>query len=149
MSRSPASQHRLYFLLQRTAHALKVDADTRLKSASGLTTAQVAALNLIAERAPVAQNVIARELNQKESAITAMVKRLEAQGLLTKRRASHDDRAWALEPSPAGLAALNAAKPAFNEINTMIDENTSRTEARQMARVLTGILGAIEQDPRR
>ena len=144
--RSPASRNRLYFLLQRTAHVLKVNADARLKSECGLTTAQVAALNLIAERAPVAQNAIARELGQKESAITAMVKRLETQGLLTKHRAPHDDRAWALEPTAAGLEALKAAKPAFAEINRIIDENMSPATASAMAKGLAGVLQALAED---
>lgn len=144
--RSPASRNRLYFLLQRTAHVLKVNADARLKSECGLTTAQVAALNLIAERAPVAQNAIARELGQKESAITAMVKRLETQGLLTKHRAPHDDRAWALEPTATGLAALKAARPAFHEINRIMDQSMSALETKAVAGALVTILSRLEQD---
>lgn len=144
MTRSPASQNRLYFLLQRTAHALKVRADTDLKETCGLTTAQIAALNLINERAPVAQNVIARELRQKESAITAMVKRLETRGLIKKKKSADDDRAWALEPTDKGRDALTAAAPAFQDINAILDDHVSATQAKALASALTQILATLE-----
>ncbi len=148
MTPSPASQSRLYFLLQRTAHALKVRADTDLKDASGLTTAQIAALNLIKERAPVAQNVIARELRQKESAITAMVKRLETHGLIKKKKSADDDRAWALEPTKKGIQALEAATPAFLEINALLDEHIPPSQAKTIALALTEILNSLDDAPR-
>jgi DNA-binding MarR family transcriptional regulator len=147
MTRSPASQNRLYFLLQRTAHALKVRADTDLKDACGLTTAQIAALNLINERAPVAQNVIARELRQKESAITAMVKRLESRGLIKKKRSADDDRAWALEPTKKGMEALTAATPAFLEINALLDQHIPSSQAKTIAAALTEILNSLDNGP--
>lgn len=147
MPHSPASQNRLYFLLQRTAHALKVRADTDLKDTCGLTTAQIAALNLINERAPVAQNVIARELRQKESAITAMVKRLEARGLVKKRKSAEDDRAWALEPTAQGKASLKAAAPAFENINAILDEHVSASQAKALGKALTQILTSLEDTP--
>ncbi len=124
-------------------------ADTDLKDASGLTTAQIAALNLINERAPVAQNVIARELRQKESAITAMVKRLETRGLIAKEKSSDDDRAWSLAPTPKGMEALTAATPAFQDINAILDEHFSKAQAGVVARALTQILDTLEDTPNR
>lgn len=147
MPHSPASQNRLYFLLQRTAHALKVRADNDLKDACGLTTAQIAALNLINERAPVAQNVIARELRQKESAITAMVKRLEERGLIRKQKSANDDRAWALEATQQGKASLMHAAPAFEDINAILDTHVSPTQAKAFGKALTQILETLEDRP--
>ncbi|MEP0070728.1 MarR family transcriptional regulator [Pyruvatibacter sp.] len=147
MPKSPASQNRLYFLLQRTAHALKVRADTDLKNTCGLTTAQIAALNLINERAPVAQNVIARELRQKESAITAMVKRLETRGLIKKKKSAEDDRAWALEPTKKGIGALADAAPAFLEINALIDQHVPSSQAKTVGTALLKILNSLEDTP--
>jgi len=140
MTRSPASAHKLYFLTQRVAHVLKTCADAELAAAANLTTAQAATLAVIAERAPVAQNEVARELQQNESAITAMVRRLEKLGYVTRSRSQEDGRAWALSVSSKGHAALDATRPAFGKINDLIDRHVGAGQAAALARSLAALL---------
>lgn len=117
-----ASDHRLYFLLQRTAHALKTRADSALAEAGGLTTAQAAALIIVASDGPVSQKAIAEKLMQRESAVTTMVDRLMKAGYVARKRSPADARAWLLEATPTGLAALDEAQAPFAEINALLDD---------------------------
>lgn len=108
---------RLYFLLQRAAHQLRVAADRRVTAAAGITTAQLGALYVVQDRPGVTQQELAAELGQRESAITAMVARLVDAGLLTRRTHALQYRAIALHLSPAGTQALTRARPEVERFN--------------------------------
>jgi len=116
-----ASKNRLYFLLQLTAHRLQKRADTDLKNAAGLTTAQAAALAIIAEDGPVSQKQIADKLSQRESAVMTMASRLLDAGFITRIRSKADARAWELKASKKGLFALSEITTPFSKINKMLD----------------------------
>ncbi|GAA0952687.1 MarR family winged helix-turn-helix transcriptional regulator [Actinocorallia libanotica] len=112
------SDQRLFFLLQRAAHRLRLDADRRCLAAAGITTAQLGALFAVHERAGgITQRELARTLGLRESAVTALAGRLAAAGLLTRRAHPDEHRAVVLELSAAGLAALHAARPEIDRFN--------------------------------
>ncbi len=113
---------RLFFLLQRAAHALRRDADRRCLAAAGITTAQLGALFAVREHPGTTQRELARELGLRESAVTALVGRLAAAGLVT--RAGHPDehRAVVLELSAKGAAALEAVQPEVDRFNAELRE---------------------------
>ena len=108
---------RLFFLLQRAAHQLRVSADRRCMAAAGITTAQLGALFVVHDHPGVTQQELAAELGQRESAITAMVGRLVDAGLLTRRPHARQYRAMALHLSPAGTKALTRVRPEMAEFN--------------------------------
>jgi MarR family transcriptional regulator, organic hydroperoxide resistance regulator len=108
---------RLFFLLQRVAHQLRVAADRRCTAAAGITTAQLGALFVVHDHPGVTQQELATELGQRESAITAMVTRLIDAGLLTKRTHARQYRAMALQLTPAGSQALNRVRPEMETFN--------------------------------
>ncbi|MFG2727619.1 MarR family winged helix-turn-helix transcriptional regulator [Streptomyces canus] len=117
----PADQ-RLYFLLQRAAHRLRTAADRRCLAAAGVTTAQLGALFAVQDEAGITQQQLARTLGLRESAVTGLVGRLTAAGLLAKRPHPREHRAVVLELTDAGTDALRAAQPEIDRFNTELRE---------------------------
>ncbi|MGW7298831.1 MarR family winged helix-turn-helix transcriptional regulator [Streptomyces sp. NPDC054829] len=125
---------RLYFLLQRAAHHLRTAADRRCLAAAGITTAQLGALFAVEDRPGLTQQHLARTLGLRESAVTGLVTRLTAAGLLTKTAHPTEHRAVVLELTEAGSAALDAARPEIDRFNTELrallgDDGFDRTAA--------------------
>lgn len=135
-----ASQHRIYFLLQRAAHALKAEADSLLLSATGLTTAQIATLTVIAEHQPTTQRFVANTLQQRESAVASMTTRLVKGGFATRLKSTRDARALELRVTQSGKAALRTARVSFAKVNSIIDAEFSSTEVEQLAQSLTQLI---------
>jgi DNA-binding MarR family transcriptional regulator len=113
---------RLYFLLQRAAHRLRTTADRRCLAAAGVTTAQLGALFAVRDEAGITQQQLARTLGLRESAVTGLVGRLTAAGLLVKRPHPREHRAVVLELTDAGTDALRAAQPEIDRFNTELRE---------------------------
>ncbi len=134
-----AHKERLYFLLQIAAHRLKTEADSALMGAAGLTTAQVAVLNLIASSKHVKQRDLAQRLKQNESAITAMVTRLMKADLVERRRSETDARTWLLELTDTGKKTLKRAEKPFKEINERLDDALGKKGATELAQQLNSI----------
>lgn len=114
----PESDQRLFFLLQRAAHRLRLDADRRCMDAAGITTAQLGALFAI-QSGPdgLTQRELARVLGLRESAVTSLAARLAAAGLVTRGAHPDEHRAVVLRLSDGGRAALHAARPALDAFN--------------------------------
>lgn len=139
-----AAEHRLYFLLQIAAHRLRTEADRALLDTAGVTTAQAAVLQLVASIAEPTQRKLADTLQQNESAMTAMVGRLTAAGLIVRAPHPTDGRAWILELTPRGEAALEAGRPAFNALNAALDSAIGSSKTAGFARTLRAITDALD-----
>jgi DNA-binding MarR family transcriptional regulator len=96
---------------------LRTAADRRCLAAAGITTAQLGALFAVRDRPGVTQRELARTLGLRESAVTALVTRLTAAGLLTKAAHPREHRAVTLELTVDGDAALRAAQPEIDRFN--------------------------------
>jgi MarR family transcriptional regulator, organic hydroperoxide resistance regulator len=108
---------RLYFLLQRAAHQLRTASDRRLLAIAGITTAQLGALFAVRDEPGITQQGLARVLGLRESAVTGLVGRLTAAGLVAKRAHPREHRAVVLELTDAGVTALAAAQPEVDRFN--------------------------------
>lgn len=108
---------RLFFLLQRAAHQLRTTADRRLLAAAGVTTAQLGALFAVHDRPGITQQELARTLGLRESAVTGLVGRLAAAGLVAKGAHPREHRAVVLELTQTGRAALHRARPEADRFN--------------------------------
>ena len=132
-----AKDLRLYFLVQTAASALKKRADDLLLTSTDLTTAQTAAMAIIASREPLSMRALADALMQRESAMTTMIRRLEAKGLITRTRAKTDKRQWQIALTPLGRAGLTKSRETFAKINAALDEAFSVAEQQSLAEDLT------------
>jgi MarR family transcriptional regulator, organic hydroperoxide resistance regulator len=113
----PEPDQRLFFLLQRAAHQLRTASDRRLLAVAGITTAQLGALFAVRDEPGLSQQGLARTLGLRESAVTALVGRLTAAGLVVKRPHPRQHRAVVLELTDRGTAALDAAQPEVDRFN--------------------------------
>ncbi len=132
-----AGDVRLYMTLQKAAHTVKKAADQALLEAADLTTAQAAVLAVVHARKHVTQRQIADALGLNESAVTAMVRRLLARGLLVRERSQTDGRAWTLALSNTGENAVAAIRAPFQGINEKIDASLGYDDVRRLASMLT------------
>ncbi|TXS44178.1 MarR family transcriptional regulator [Streptomyces sp. uw30] len=125
---------RLYFLLQRAAHQLRTASDRRLLATAGITTAQLGALYAVRDEPGITQQRLAHALGLRESAVTGLVGRLTAAGLIVKRAHPREHRAVVLELTDGGAAALDAAQPEVDRFNAearalLGEEGFTRTAA--------------------
>lgn len=141
-----ASEHRIYFLLQRVAHRLKTEADASLTAACGLTTSQAAALTVIAQSGPTSQKQVADTLAQRESAITTMAVRLLNAGYITRHVSPTDARAWELDVTDAGRTALAQASASFGHINDVLDASFTAAQMKSLATGLTEVLDTLRRN---
>ena len=140
-----ASNHRLYLHLQLAAHHVKKQADRALMDVADLTTAQAAVLSLLISEERVTQRAVAETLGQNESAVTAMIRRLMKLGYVARRRDKADARAWLLEITDSGRAALDAIAGPFGRINETFDKALSAQEAAALADYLKRISTAFSR----
>ncbi|MFJ4523950.1 MarR family winged helix-turn-helix transcriptional regulator [Streptomyces sp. NPDC088810] len=113
----PEPDQRLFFLLQRAAHTLRLTADRRCLAVAGVTTAQLGALFAVRDQRGLTQQELARTLGLRQSAVTPLVARLTAAGLVARHAHPHDHRAVVLELTDAGAAAVRAAGPEIDRFN--------------------------------
>lgn len=111
---------RVFLLLQQAAHRLRIWADRRCVELAGVTTAQVGALFALHDAPGSTQRELAAALGQRESAVTAMVRRLLESGLVSRHPSPDDHRAHLLTLTPAGEATLATVRPIVAEFNAML-----------------------------
>lgn len=140
-----ASKHRVYHRLQLVAHRLQKAADRTVMAAAGITTAQAAVLSIVAADGPVTQRSVARKLGLNESAMTAMTARLRSMGLLERLPDREDSRAWNLQVSAEGRAALKRIEQPFRRINQKIEAVLDTEEIARLADYASRIGDAFEE----
>lgn len=136
--------HRLYFLLVQVADRLKKTADRHLLAHAKLSTSQAAALRIVVEAGGTTQRHVARTLRQQESAVATMAKRLEAAGFISRTRSDTDRRAWRLEPTREGRAALSKLLAAFVPIDARAKTVLSKADIETLADRMTALLAALD-----
>lgn len=113
----PDPDQRLFFLLQRAAHQARTIADRRLLDTAGITTAQLGALYAVQDEPGITQQRLARALGLRESAVTGLVARLTAAGLVVRQAHPREHRAVVVRLTEAGHAALRSAQPEVERFN--------------------------------
>ncbi|MFJ4933781.1 MarR family winged helix-turn-helix transcriptional regulator [Streptomyces pseudovenezuelae] len=91
-------------------------------AAAGVTTAQLGALFAVRDEPGITQQRLARALGLRESAVTALVGRLTAAGLVSKSAHPREHRAVVLELTVPGADALRAAQPEIDRFNADLRE---------------------------
>lgn len=145
--RSPAARRRAYFHLQVAAQRLRTAADRLFIEETGITTAQAAVLMLVADHAGCSQSLIAHSLGQRESAVTAMIGRLQAAELVERRPSRRDGRAWELWPTDRGAAALRRLDTALSTVNGYLDQAIGEAGADEFVDTLQRLTDLLDTAP--
>src|SRR5688572_155435 len=106
---------RVFLLLQQAAHRLRLWADRRSVDLGGVTSAQTGALFALHDAPMSTQRELAAALGQRESAVTAMVRRLLEAGLVARHPSPDDHRAHLLTLTPDGEKTLRIVRPLVAE----------------------------------
>jgi DNA-binding MarR family transcriptional regulator len=94
--------------LRRILRATELNA-RKLARATGLTTPQLIVLEIVAAAGRLTPKEIAARAGVGQATVTSLVGKLEARGLVTRRRAELDRRAIWVAPTDEGLELLEAA----------------------------------------
>lgn len=90
---------------------LALDIYTEEAGADGLTQRQFAVLEAVSHKAGLTQTDLVRATGIDRSTLADLVARMTTKGLLDREKSAIDARAKAVRLSPAGEAALEAARP--------------------------------------
>lgn len=103
--------------LRRVLRATEIG-NRKLATATGLTPSQLLVLHEIDHRQPVTPGAIAQALDFSQATITVIVDRLEARGLVQRRRGERDRRQFHLSMLAAGSEVLNNAPDPLQTVFT-------------------------------
>lgn len=117
--------------------------DSALAATIGLTTAQVSVLSVLTNAGPSAQARVAAELKIRAGAVTPMVTRLLARGLITRTRDQQDSRMWILELTPSGSEMVSRSRAPFAKVNEVIDAALDPDEIEKLAGMLARLSDAF------
>ncbi len=87
-----------------------------LLESMGLTFPQYLIMLVLWEHDGLTLKELSNRLRQDSGALTPVVKRLEAAGLVTRRRSAEDERNLSIEPTPAGRSLRDQA----NGVNSRV-----------------------------
>lgn len=134
---------RLYHLLARASHSVKQQLERRAHELLGIGTVQVGALFHLVEADGCLQKDLASALGILPSAVSGLVDRLEAGGLVQRRDCGDDGRAERLHATAAGRKIAARAKPLVADMQAVLCAGFSEAEIATVARFLAA---AIERD---
>jgi DNA-binding MarR family transcriptional regulator len=121
----------------------------RIATTTGLTPSQLLLLRELAASPRVTPSTVAASLEFSQATITALVDRLETEGLVTRSRSDVDRRQVLLELTPAGHRRLSDAP---DMLQALFIERFAALPAWEQAMILAGserladLLGAEDTD---
>ncbi len=123
----------------QSLHASSRESQMRI----GLSAAQLFVLRSLKGAEGLSINDLARATFTHQSSVSAVVSRLEARGLVTRRRDRTDARRRVIALTPAGQRALRSAPGATQELLVEAVVTMSPTARRTTARALARLADAM------
>ena len=131
---------RLFFLMHRAHHALVADVTARTVMALGVSPAQLATLHYVAKHPGCSLTDVANLLDVAKSAVTSMVRRMEAAGIVRREPNAKDGRGSLLRVTPKGEGIRVQALPLMRKLNAEIMEGFTPAEAETILRFIHSIV---------
>jgi len=119
---------RLFFLFDRVHTQLVKSADTHLAPSSGISTSQAAVLIYLGYHDQCQLSELADGVGRNNSAVTGLVSRMEAAGLVARSSDSHDRRAKMVTLTPEGWARREVVMDDFRDFNAQLIKGLTETE---------------------
>ncbi|MED5548260.1 MAG: MarR family transcriptional regulator [Pseudomonadota bacterium] len=140
MARARAVDRRLFLLLEIAARRMNRDADARLKKTAGVTTAQTAVLFLLARKGERRMGDIGETLSLNPPAVTGLVNRMEALGLVVKTASRTDKRSAVVSLTEKGRAVSDAADHVLRDLNLELEAWLGTDDADRLHDILTRLV---------
>jgi DNA-binding MarR family transcriptional regulator len=131
--------HLLHRAGQRAADIFAAEA-----RASGLTPRQFAVLTIVAEQDGLTQTDLVERTGIDRSTLADIVGRLLGRGLIQRRRAKDDARAYAIKLTPQGAKALREAQPGAASTDQKILASLSLAKRQDFLDMLNLIVTSIK-----
>ncbi|HEU5125375.1 MAG TPA: MarR family transcriptional regulator [Verrucomicrobiae bacterium] len=111
-----------------------------------LSPSQFNVLNLLSDQtAGLSQIELGRLLITHRSNVTGLIDRLEKRGLVARKEAAGDRRAYRIVLTNAGRKLLNQVLPEFHALANSIWSNTSAARATQLSSELSALAANAEK----
>lgn len=112
----------------------------------GLRSGAFSTLAMISANPGCSQNQLARALGMDKSAVVAVIDELEARGLASRERGTHDRRRHALSLTPEGEAIIQRMYAPVWEVGGPIRKVLTRQEIEQLLSLLDRAYGALAHE---
>lgn len=132
----PDDDRRLFFLLDRAAHAFRERVDAMCRARLGISAVQLVALLHLAREDGERAKDLAAAIGVGAAAVTGLVDRMEARGLVERRADPDDARVQRVWVTAAGRDAAAAARPVIAQANRLLARKFTREELATAARFL-------------
>lgn len=136
----------LGFLLNDTARLLRRRYDERARTI-GVTRAQWRALTAVSRNEGINQVALAELLEVEAITACRMIDRLEDAGLVERRRAPADRRAWNIYLAPKALPLLEQLRELGEDVTDGAFEGFSEGERVQLATALNRLRANLLETP--
>ena len=138
---------RLIFLLFRAQNKLKNYLRSRLTEADvRITVIQAGILFLLKQRDGRTMTELSQVLSTDNSAVTGLADRLEKLGLIVRKMAPNDRRAYLIHITPEGLEEIERAKGIIRSVNEEIKEGFSTEEINAFKKILNNLFERFKKD---
>jgi DNA-binding MarR family transcriptional regulator len=134
---------RLFHLLDRAAHAVRQRLERRTRDELGISMVQLGALFYLVGSDGCLHKDLADALGIQPAAVSGLVDRMAAAGLVQRRTCTDDGRAQRLHVTAAGKRVASQARPAVAEMQAALVAGFSDAEIAIIARFLAA---AVERE---
>ena len=131
------------YLLKR-AHTLMVDQLAAAVAASEITVTQWVVLMYLHDGLAINASDLCLQLQHDSGALTRVIDQLEGRGLVQRERSREDRRAVQLRLTAAGTETVATLIPAVVDTLNYALRDFSRTEAEELNRLLSKLIGGLE-----
>lgn len=121
-------------------HRLRKSTDAAFGDALGITGAQLSVLFILERGQGCPLREVSDALGVNKSAITALIDRMDAAGLVRRQPSDADGRVVQLFATADGLARAAAARPVLAALNARLTESFSEREIATVGRFLQSVL---------
>lgn len=112
-----------------------------------LSKQELMAIGVLGQEGPCRMGEIAEHLGVVQSAVTALVDRLEGQGLASRVRSEADRRVWLVELTPKGQSAFAEEEAVYEGVAREMLRPLSPAEQRTLTDLLARIEDGASLDP--
>ena len=138
-------KRRLIYELNMARHTLVKAMDARCRHDLGVSFVQLSALMVLKEQSNCLMKELAHTLMLDNSAITGLVKRMLASGLIHKNACQEDARASRLMMSSKGAEVLSKGMQLLHEGNQLMHNGFSEAELDTVSRYLKHLTMVFSQ----
>lgn len=142
------ADRRFYYLLHRAQHSLQKFTDQRLAARLDISSAQLGALFYLRKNDGCLLKELSEGLGLNNSAITGLIGRMEAQGLVARQPCDRDGRASRVFMTSLGREKADAGLGPLAEMNAVLEEGFTEAELDAASRFLESIIERVGRKSR-